>query len=69
MARESVTGCRGDDRCLGHPAAVHAQLTAEEYKVFDKLLAEPDGKAATAKRLAMIAEGWSATATTSAGKA
>lgn len=43
--------------CLGHPGAVRAQLTAEEYKVFQKLLAEPDGKAATAKRLAMIAEG------------
>jgi hypothetical protein len=41
---------------LGRPAAARAQLTFEELKVFDRLLAEPDGKAAFDKRLQLIGD-------------
>jgi HEAT repeat protein len=40
--------------CLAHPAPVRAQLTAEEYKIFDKFLSEPDGKEAIEKRLGLV---------------
>jgi len=57
MARESGYWLPCDDRLPGSSGGGARAAHAEEYKVFDKLLAEPDGKAATAKRLAMIAEG------------
>ncbi len=40
--------------CLGQPGVVRAQLTGPESVLFNKLLAEPDGKESFEKRLRLI---------------
>src|ERR1044071_9315120 len=40
--------------CLSLPSGVRAQLTADEFNQFNKLLTEPDTKAAFDKRLRLI---------------